>query len=191
MTAVPVLLSVVVALSVGLGASLGTALAQSGENGFPASEEAPAPPSATAKPSADVIPAKQLFGAIKQPAPITAGAVGGYAGGCLAGRKMLHVNSQGGVEPCMFTQFAVDNIHGKSFSDVLRSKFLGKVRDDERIRANPQKTCLVTDVPEVFRQIVKEEGAKDQSGDGLMTTMAPVLDAFAREDKALHEAEKK
>jgi MoaA/NifB/PqqE/SkfB family radical SAM enzyme len=113
------------------------------------------------------------------------------AGGCLAGRKMLHVNSQGGVEPCMFTQFAVDNIHGKSFTDVLRSKFLGKVRDDARIRANPMKTCLVTDVPEVFREIVKEEGAKDQSGDGLMTTMAPVLDAFAAEDKALHETENK
>lgn len=112
------------------------------------------------------------------------------AGGCLAGRKMLHVNSQGGVEPCMFTQFAVDNIHGKTFTEVLRSKFLGKVRDDGRIRANPQKTCLVTDVPEVFREIVASEGAKDQSGDAMMTTMAPVLDAFAREDKALSEAEK-
>ncbi|MCC6739153.1 MAG: radical SAM protein [Planctomycetia bacterium] len=113
------------------------------------------------------------------------------AGGCLAGRKMLHVNSQGGVEPCMFTQYAVDNIHGKSFTEVLRSKFLGKVRDDERIRANPKKTCLVTDVPEVFRDIVKTEGAKDQSGDTFMTTMAPVVDAYAREDKALHESEKK
>lgn len=113
------------------------------------------------------------------------------AGGCLAGRKMLHVNSQGGVEPCMFTQYAVDNIHGKSFTEVLRSKFLGKVREDDRIRANPKKTCLVTDVPEVMREIVNSTGAKDQSGDTFMTTMAPVMDAFARDDKALHESEKK
>lgn len=113
------------------------------------------------------------------------------AGGCLAGKKMLHVNSQGGVEPCMFTQFAVDNVKDKPYAEVLRSKFLGKVRDDGRIRADPKKTCLVTDVPEVFREIVNEEGAKNQSGDTFMTTMAPVVDAFAREDKALHETEKK
>jgi len=112
------------------------------------------------------------------------------AGGCLAGRKMLHINSQGGVEPCIFTQFAVDNVHDKSFTEALRSKYLGKVRDDERIRANPKKTCLVTDIPEVYREIVGTEGAGSQSGDTLTTTLAPVMDAFAREDKALHATEK-
>ncbi|MBI2922553.1 MAG: radical SAM protein [Planctomycetes bacterium] len=113
------------------------------------------------------------------------------AGGCMAARKLIHVNSQGGVEPCMFTQYAVDNVKGKSFSEVLKSKFFGKLREDERIRKDPRKTCLVTDVPEVFREIVHEEGASTQSGDTLMTAMAPVVDAFARSDKELHRAEKK
>jgi MoaA/NifB/PqqE/SkfB family radical SAM enzyme len=113
------------------------------------------------------------------------------AGGCLAGRKMLHVNSQGGVEPCMFTQHAVDNIKDKSFADVLRSKYLGRIRDDARIRENPLKSCLVTDVPAVYREIVADAGASSQSGDQLTTGMAPVVDAYAKEDKDLAQAEKK
>ena len=95
MTAARGLLGGVVALCVGFGAALGPALAQSGANGFPPSEEAPSGPVANpAKPSADVIPAKQLFGAIKQPAPITASAVGGYAGGCLAGARALPIDGR-------------------------------------------------------------------------------------------------
>jgi len=102
------------------------------------------------------------------------------AGGCMAARKLIHVNSQGGVEPCMFTQYAVDNITNKSYAEVLRSKFLGGVRDDGRIRKDPTKTCLVTEVPEVFREIVATGNASNQSGDTVTTTLAPVVDAYAR-----------
>lgn len=38
------------------------------------------------------VPAKELFGRQKQPAPLAARAIGGYARGCLAGGKMLPVN---------------------------------------------------------------------------------------------------
>jgi MoaA/NifB/PqqE/SkfB family radical SAM enzyme len=111
------------------------------------------------------------------------------AGGCMAARKLLHVNSQGGVEPCMFTQHAVDNVHGKSYADVLRSKFLGKIRDDARIRENPQRSCLVTDVPDVYRAIAAEEGAVTQSGDLILTKLAPTLDQWAGDARDLDAAE--
>ena len=98
MISVRALLGVTVAFGLGalglvVGAGVGPTLAQSGENGFPASEEAPSTPQPSAKPT-DVIPAKQLFGAIKQPAPITASAVGGYAGGCLAGARALPIDGR-------------------------------------------------------------------------------------------------
>lgn len=37
-------------------------------------------------------PAKQLFGAVTDPAPMAARSIGGYARGCLAGAKLLPVN---------------------------------------------------------------------------------------------------
>ncbi len=72
-------------------------LAQGAPVGFP-----PAPPStaaaqpapSAAKPAADVVPAKTLFGAVRQPAPIRPAAVGGYAGGCLAGARALPIDGK-------------------------------------------------------------------------------------------------
>lgn len=82
------------------GLFAGAVLAQSGENGFPAAVTKAGPPVASAgasaalpaittKAPADIIPAKQLFGAAKEPAPIAAKAIGGYARGCLAGARAL------------------------------------------------------------------------------------------------------
>ena len=47
------------------------------------------------KPSpANTTPAKVLFGGMKQPAPIAAHAIGGYANGCLAGARALPVDGK-------------------------------------------------------------------------------------------------
>ena len=86
----------------------GTALAQNGANGFPVPETAPKAPApsaaplasphtatpAAASPAATIVPAKVLFGAAKQPAPIPPKAIGGYAGGCLAGARALPVDGK-------------------------------------------------------------------------------------------------
>lgn len=79
----------------------GAAFAQGGPTGFPpatppTASAHPAPSAATAVPktAADVVPAKTLFGAVKQPAPIPPSAVGGYAGGCLAGARALPIDGK-------------------------------------------------------------------------------------------------
>ncbi len=81
-------------VSIVLVAGLRAAHAQSGENGFP--RAAAASPAATAAPAAapavKAIPAKVLFGAAKQAAPIPPSAIGGYAGGCLAGARALPID---------------------------------------------------------------------------------------------------
>ncbi|MDX2263975.1 MAG: penicillin-insensitive murein endopeptidase [Hyphomicrobiales bacterium] len=55
----------------------------------PALAEAKSAPKAAAKSQP---PAKELFGAVTQPAPLAARAIGGYARGCLAGARALPVN---------------------------------------------------------------------------------------------------
>jgi len=79
----------------------GAAHAQGGPTGFPpptpptaSAHPAPSAAPATPKPAADVVPAKTLFGAVKQPAPIPPSAVGGYAGGCLAGARALPIDGK-------------------------------------------------------------------------------------------------
>ena len=78
----------------------GEVLAQGGPTGFPPAAPPtaslqPAPGAAAAtKPATDVVPAKTLFGAVKQAAPLPPSAVGGYAGGCLAGARALPIDGK-------------------------------------------------------------------------------------------------
>ena len=69
---------------------LPSAAAQSEETEV--AEAAPAtakPAKAAPKPA---VPAKQLFGAVKAPAPLAARAIGFYARGCLAGARPLAID---------------------------------------------------------------------------------------------------
>ena len=47
---------------------------------------------ATVLPAAAETPAKQLFGAVEDPAPLAARSIGAYSRGCLAGAALLPVN---------------------------------------------------------------------------------------------------
>lgn len=77
-----------------LCAGQGAVWAQSGENGFPQSAAATpvTAPVPANPPAVNAIPAKVLFGAAKHAAPIAPSAIGGYAGGCLAGARALPVD---------------------------------------------------------------------------------------------------
>jgi MoaA/NifB/PqqE/SkfB family radical SAM enzyme len=49
---------------------------------------------------------------------------GPFVGGCIAGgRRYIHINHKGDVEPCAFVHFAVDNIKNKSLIEALQSPF--------------------------------------------------------------------
>ena len=53
------------------------------------------------------------------------------AGGCLgAGRGLLHINSQGGVEPCPMVRLPGGNIRDKSLKDILGSELFAKMREN-------------------------------------------------------------
>lgn len=75
-----------------LSAITGDARAQSGENGFPSAVSASVGAKTAAAPAVAAIPAKVLFGAARQAAPIAPRSIGGYAGGCLAGARALPID---------------------------------------------------------------------------------------------------
>ena len=63
---------------------------------------------------------------------------GPLTGGCLSGgRKYLHINNKGDVEPCIFAHFAVDNIKEKSLIDCLCSDFFKDLRRMAALRQEP------------------------------------------------------
>lgn len=119
-----------------------------------------------------------------------------YAGGCIAGgRYYIHVNSEGWVEPCIFTHFAVDNVKDKGLADCLRSPFFLAIRRRQPFSDNLLRPCMLIDHPQVFREIYAEQrptpthpGALslvEGFGPGLdeyARSLAPILDRAWQED---------
>jgi MoaA/NifB/PqqE/SkfB family radical SAM enzyme len=90
---------------------------------------------------------------------------GPHVGGCIAGARpggYFHINSNGDVEPCVFLQFAVDNIKGKKLIDVIRSPFFMAFQEKQPYCDNKNllTPCALIDNPKVLRDIVEEFNAK-------------------------------
>lgn len=113
-------------------------------------------------------------------------------GGCMAGgRYYVHINVHGDVEPCVFAQFAVDNIRSKSLHEVLDSPFFRRIRARQPYSDDYLKPCMIIDHPHVLREVVRESGARPtyEGGDALLTAAADGLDEYARRWGELADAE--
>lgn len=109
---------------------------------------------------------------------------GPLVGGCLAGgRRYVHINSQGDVEPCVFCHFAVDNIKDKSLSDILQSEFFTKIRAAQPYDDNLLRPCMIIDVPHVLRDVVASCKAHPThwGAGAVLDEMADELDLYASE----------
>jgi len=117
---------------------------------------------------------------------------GALVGGCMAaGTYYVHINVHGDVEPCVFAQFAVDNIHQKSLREVLDSPFFRAVRARQPHSPNHLRPCMITDHPQVLREVVRAHGARPTyaGGEALLDKAAAGLDAYAARWGALADAE--
>jgi len=106
-----------------------------------------------------------------------------YAGGCIAGgRYYIHINSQGGVEPCIFTHFAVDNIKDKSLADCLRSPFFLDIRRRQPFSDDLLRPCMLIDHPHVFRDIYARYHPQPTHPGALslVNALGPGLDKYAQ-----------
>lgn len=85
----------------------------------------------------------------------------GYCGGCIAaGRRYLHINAGGDIEPCAFIHYSDSNIRKKSLLDALRSPLFMGYRKAQPFHDNLLRPCPVLDNPGALTKLVAESGAK-------------------------------
>lgn len=86
---------------------------------------------------------------------------GEYANGCIAGgKRYLHINAAGDVEPCAFIHYSNVNIHDVSLLDALRSPLFMAYRRNQPFNSNMLRPCPLLDNPEMLAKMVRESGAK-------------------------------
>ena len=84
-----------------------------------------------------------------------------YVGGCIAGgRRYLHINANGDVDPCVFIHYSGANIKEVSLLDALRQPLFMAYRDHQPFNCNHLKPCPMLENPELLQQMVHETGAK-------------------------------
>ena len=83
-----------------------------------------------------------------------------YVGGCIAGgRRYLHINAKGDVEPCVFIHYSNCNIHDTSLLDALKSPIFMAYHDNQPFNENMLRPCPMLENPEALRAMVKATGA--------------------------------
>ncbi|KKC29321.1 radical SAM protein [Caldanaerobacter subterraneus] len=86
---------------------------------------------------------------------------GEYSGGCIAGgRRYLHINAAGEVEPCAFIHYSNVNINEVSLLEALQSPIMKAYRKRQPFNSNHLRPCPLIDNPEKLLEIVREPKAK-------------------------------
>ena len=85
---------------------------------------------------------------------------GQYVGGCIAGgRRYLHINANGDVDPCVFIHYSNANIREVSLLDALRSPIFMAYHDGQPFNENHLRPCPMLENPELLKEMVEKTGA--------------------------------
>ena len=85
---------------------------------------------------------------------------GEFVGGCIAGgRRYLHINAAGDVEPCVFIHYSNVNIHDVSLLDALRSPLFMEYYKGQPFNDNLLRPCPMLENPDKLPEMVKRSGA--------------------------------
>lgn len=85
---------------------------------------------------------------------------GEFVGGCIAGgRRYLHINAAGDVEPCVFVHYSNANIHDESLLDCLRSPIFMAYYENQPFNDNFMRPCPMLENPECLEAMVHETNA--------------------------------
>lgn len=111
---------------------------------------------------------------------------GEYVGGCIAGgRRYLHINAAGDVEPCVFIHYSNANIHDSSLLDCLRSPIFMQYYNEQPFNDNYMRPCPMLENPECLEYMVEESGAHStdlvaqESAEELCAKTKPAAEAWA------------
>ena len=84
-----------------------------------------------------------------------------YVGGCIAGgRRYLHINANGDVDPCVFIHYSDSNIREKTLLECLQSPMFMAYHDNQPFNENMLRPCPMLENPEFIEKMVKETGAR-------------------------------
>jgi len=86
---------------------------------------------------------------------------GEYAEGCIAGgRRYLHINAAGDIEPCAFIHYSDSNIREKTLLEALQAPLFKGYHENQPFNDNMLRPCPVLDNPGALTRIVEQSGAK-------------------------------
>ncbi len=109
---------------------------------------------------------------------------GEYVNGCIAGgRKYLHINAKGDIEPCAFIHYSDSNIREKTLLEAYQSPLFMGYHDNQPWNDNMLRPCPVLDNPGCLTRIVEASHAKS-------TDYQDVESAKEYSDKCVEKAAK-
>ncbi|MGB9749298.1 MAG: radical SAM protein [Caldisericia bacterium] len=80
-----------------------------------------------------------------------------FVTGCIAGgRRYIHINHKGEVEPCIFLHFSGGNVKDKPLIEILKSPLFTTIRKFQPFNKNLLMPCEIIDQPKVFRYIYRK-----------------------------------
>ena len=85
---------------------------------------------------------------------------GEYVSGCIAGgRRYLHINAKGDIEPCAFIHYSDSNIHERTILEALQSPLFMQYHKNQPFNENMLRPCPLLDNPGRLTKMVKLSGA--------------------------------
>lgn len=83
-----------------------------------------------------------------------------YVDGCIAGgRRYLHINANGDVDPCVFIHYSNCNIREHTLLEALQSPLFMAYHDRQPFNDNMLRPCPMLENPEKLREMVTTTGA--------------------------------
>ena len=83
-----------------------------------------------------------------------------YVGGCIAGgKRYLHINANGDVDPCVFIHYSNANIRECTLLEALQSPIFMAYHDNMPFNDNMLRPCPMLENPEQLRKMVTDCGA--------------------------------
>ncbi|MCI1665513.1 MAG: radical SAM protein [Atopobiaceae bacterium] len=123
---------------------------------------------------------------------------GEYTGGCIAGgRRYLHINAGGDVEPCAFIHYSDCNVREKSLLECYKSPLFKAYRAHQPFNTNMLRPCPLLDNPGALAEVVHETDAKStdythpEDVDELCSKTTAVAEAWATKSQPLWDASPK
>ena len=85
---------------------------------------------------------------------------GSYVNGCIAGgRRYLHINANGDVEPCAFIHYSSANIHNETLLEALQQPLFKEYQKNQPFNKNLLRPCPLLDNPDKLKAMVQNSQA--------------------------------